>query len=294
VIMVRSFVLLALLLVGFVVAQDISDDYRGTWLDNFGYTWSLCITNGGDRVEGSYSEYGLIRGDLSSDKKDLTGSWYETSFYNETTCPYGTATFRVNGNFITGNYACWDGSSGGDWNASRIIPQVIPSLQDCVVQADSGSLVGKWGLTDINVINLCITGNQFFGSYHNNGFPTYVYGDVFYNGKLFQGSTVQQLDEDTIVTGGALISLYDDGSLYAFNWQNPITQGRVLAANPDNHKTVQNVPRISSKSKNADCQQYDFLKLGDDEDQFMYYPSSGANSLIVSMVAMLGLLVLVF
>jgi len=293
--MVRSFALLALfVVVGLVVSQDINDDFRGTWLDNFGYTWSLCSTNGGDRVEGSYSEFGIIRGDLDTDRNQLTGSWYETAFYNDTACPYGDFTFRVNGNFITGNYACWDGSEGGDWNASRIIPQVIPSLQDCVVSADSGSLAGSWGITDLNIIDICISGNQFFGSYFNNGFPTYVYGDVFYNGKLLQGSTVQELDQDTIVTGGSLIALYNDGSLYSFNWRTPITQSHVIVGDSDYHKTIENVKRVSKSASKADCQQNEFLKLGDDEDQFMYYPSSGAEcSLIVGVFAIFGLLVLV-
>jgi len=289
-----SFALVALLLVSAVSCQNETLGFEGTWIDNFGFSWSLCVTNNGASAAGSYSQFGLMRGDLTDDQTTLTGTWYETHFYSDDVCPYGDFSFHVDGNSITGEYACWDGTSGGEWSASRIHPVQDPALSDCVAGARNGDLEGQWALSDLTNFDICINGDQFQASYEVNNNPFYAYGDVFMSGRLLQGSAVEQLRGDNIKTYGTLISLFVDDSLFSFNWVTPITTPDVLAQNPAQYDTYQFVQRKSDSSPRADCARYNYLKLGDDEDDFMYYESessapilSGSIVIIAAVLAML-------
>jgi len=290
-------ILVALVLIFCGSAFCAGDDFIGVWTDNFGYTLNLCLTNGGSRLEGAYNEFGLIQADVTDAGETATGSYYETSYFSSPLCSYGRFSFSVSGNLIVGTYACWDGLSGGDWNASRVIPQETPSLADCVVLAEGGSLKGQWAKSPQvqNNWDICINGDQFEASFtSNDGQPGYQWGDIFYDGRLLQGSYSLQLDEDGHRTkGGILLTLYQDGSLFSFAWKDPITTDGILNFyDPETyrqHQTLEFIQPTGSASK-KDCSRNKFLKTGDDADYFIGFDSiSTSEVLSVSVLAVFAI-----
>jgi hypothetical protein len=282
------------------VAYGQDDDFIGTWLDNFGYTLNLCLTNDGTRLQGSYNEYGLIQMDVTDGGASAYGSWYETSYFSDTYCPYGKASFAVTGNTIVGTYACWDGTSGGDWNASRIVPQETPTLSDCAAIARKGSLEGLW-TRDGNVINdyaICVNGDQFEASFvTEDGNDGYQWGDVFFGGRLLQGSYSYILDKaGRRQVGGTLIGLFQDDSLFTYNWKKPIEDDNIFdyTSESNTHRTLRFVERAGSTS-NGQCTRNKYLKTGDDADDFAgFVYESGAEVLVFSFMTLLAACVALF
>merc|ERR1712137_1314089 len=221
--MQRSLVFLAFcLLASFAAAQD-HDGFIGTWIDNFGQTVKLCVTEGQPRLEGSYNQFGLIQADLSDFGETANGNWYDTYYQTDDECPRGEFSWHVNGNKITGQYTCFDGLSGGVWTLDRVIPQERPSHSECFVlsdTADDDDISGAWNLDgdvlDDDDWDICIDDNQFTASYGGVGEvgSTYQFGRVFENGRILSGSYITVADNyGNIELGGSTLMLTEKPDL---------------------------------------------------------------------------------
>ena len=277
-------------------------DFIGVWTDTNGYTLNLCLTNGGTRLEGSFNEYGLIQADVYDNGATAIGSYYVTNYFSSPLCAYGRFSWAVDGDQISGTFACWDGLSGGDWNASRVFPQQTPSLADCVILAEGGNLEGQWAKPPQlqNDWDICVHGDQFEASFvTDGGDPGYQWGDVFYNGRLLQGSYVIQTDELGHRTkGGILISLYQDGSLFSFGWTDPITQTAILDFEDTNSEGIEHRAltfiQPTGSATSSDCSRNKFLKTGDDADQFIGFDPLTVDAGEILTVSIMAILALAF
>jgi len=303
--MQRSLVFLAFcLLASFAAAQD-HDGFIGTWIDNFGQTVKLCVTEGQTRLEGSYNQFGLIQADLSDFGETANGNWYDTYYQTDDECPRGEFSWHVNGNKITGQYTCFDGLSGGVWTLDRVIPQERPSHSECFVlsdTADDDDISGAWNLDgdvlDDDDWDICIDDNQFTASYGGVGEvgSTYQFGRVFENGRILSGSYITVADNyGNIELGGSTLMLTEKTGLSSFNWVAPNTLDQVLQAPAGSQFTVSDISKIS-ESSDAQCNRNAFLATGyyDDDDFVPVFRSSPASVLSISAALLIGVLALAF
>eukprot|EP00339_Tiarina_fusa_P002025 CAMPEP_0117033774 /NCGR_PEP_ID=MMETSP0472-20121206/24107_1 /TAXON_ID=693140 ORGANISM="Tiarina fusus, Strain LIS" /NCGR_SAMPLE_ID=MMETSP0472 /ASSEMBLY_ACC=CAM_ASM_000603 /LENGTH=305 /DNA_ID=CAMNT_0004742785 /DNA_START=28 /DNA_END=945 /DNA_ORIENTATION=- len=292
--MQRFFVLFALcLLASFTVAQD-HDGFIGVWVDNFGETVKLCITEGQTRLEGTYNQFGLIQADLSDFSETANGKFYDTYYQTDDECPRGDFTWHVNGNTITGHYSCFDGLEGGDWVLNRVIPQETPSHAECNVLSDSADdddIEGAWNLDgnieDDDDWNICLDGEQFTASHGEPGTvgSTYQFGRVFENGRILSGSYITVLDNyGNIGLGGTTIFLSEKTALSSFNWVSPNSVSQVIQAPPGSFFSISDVDKIGDTTS-ALCNRNSFLAVGyyDDDDFVPVFKSSPASVLSVSV-----------
>jgi len=304
--MQRSLVFLAFcLLASFAAAQD-HDGFIGTWVDNFGNTVKLCITEGQTRLEGSYNQFGLVQGVLSDFSETANGNWYETFYQTDDECPRGDFTWHVNGNTISGHWTCFDGLSGGEWNLDRVIPQERPSSAECYVlsdTADDNDIAGAWNLdgegADDDDWDICIDDDgQFTASYGGVGEvgSTYQFGRVFEDGRVLSGSYITIADNyGNIELGGTTIMLTEKTGLSSFNWVAPNSVNQVLQAPEGSHFEVAEVSKLDGTTQ-ASCDRNQFLTVGyeDDDDFVPRFQSSPASALSLSVALLVAVLALAF
>jgi len=300
--MQRIFILFTLcLFAGIVVSQD-HNGFIGTWIDNFGLTYKLCITEGQTRLEGAYNNFGIIQADLTDFSESATGNFYETYYQTDNECPRGDFNWHINGDTITGDYTCFDSLSGGEWTLTRVIPDDRPSHSECYVlldSADDNDIEGAWNYNfadDDDEWDICIDGDDFFASYGEQGAvgSTYQFGKVFEGNRVLSGSYITIIDSyGNIQTGGSLIMLTEKTDLSSFNWVSPNTLSQVLTASSGSHFVTSDVEKVGNTEFRA-CERNADLSVGydDDDDYYLSEDSSSANILSVGFACIVGIFAL--
>ena len=233
----KSFYSVALVLVVFLAIVQLGESsFAGTWLDSRGYTISLCITKG-DKLQGSYQEFGIIQGDISKDGTTVQGTWYEAR-NPLSACPYGGFTFKLqNSNHWEGNFDCADETNADNyiWNGDRYSPDIVPSAIDCAILSDKGKIRGAY-VVDPSIStdwDICTSGGtDYTSSYEcdsNLDCFGYEEGFIYENGRVLLGGFTNVYPDGNTVDGSAIVALLNDSTLVHFQWASPITEARVIA-----------------------------------------------------------------
>lgn len=284
-----------------IVTQD-HNGFVGTWVDNFGFTVQLCITDGQATLEGTYNEFGLIKADLLDFGESATGTFYNTRYQTDDECPRGDFNWHLNGNTVRGSWVCYDHLSGGEWTLDRIIPQDRPSESECFTINDSANrnaLHGAWDydfsyVDDDDDWDICIDGDVWFASYGEPGTvgSTYQFGEVFEDGLLLSGSYLTIVDSyGSIQAGGVTIELTEKTDVLSFNWVSPSTNTQAIQGSSAAHFTWNGIQQSPRDSTGSDCERNAFLSIGyyDDDDYIPNLESSGSaltySMLLIALVA---------
>ena len=181
-----------------------------TWTDNeYGGVMYLCFE--GSDVSGSYSQYGLVRGER--DGSQVTGNWYEVGNGD---CTSGSFVWNLasNGQSFSGYWTC-DGEDNRayDWNSNRLGGSATTNDVTCA-KLRPAPVSGTWFDGNYKV-DLCVAGDEYKSSYIvPNRARGYEEGVSHRNGVIATG-------QYTMSDGQQGLSLFfhmRDGRLGNFYW----------------------------------------------------------------------------
>jgi len=218
---------LLFLFVGACVCEDLSvpgslDNFEGSYVFPDGSYLYLC--QDGVKVEGSFSEKGILRGGVSGASSSLlTGNFWTAG---TGPCVTGTFSFILQSYGVNGSYVCNAITGSIPWTATRT-SNFRPSDENCALTIDSSSkknLEGRWINNDGLELNACFikptaTVDETFQGSLERVNSDGVIVDWFLNGfwvdsgRIFLGTWYQDLS-----AGAAIFYLRNNGNVDYFWW----------------------------------------------------------------------------
>lgn len=244
--------------------------FAGTWRDNRGYNISICVS--GNKLQGSYSEFGFVQATLSENGTTAQGRWYEArnpfAPSSSFDCPNGGFTWKLQSSSkFLGNYDCADTNEQDnfDWEASRFSPDITPTSTDCgELWSTNDDASGAWIIDPYipSYWDICIDKqtHKYHSSYEcDTSLDCYGYETGFWyeNGKILIGSFTNYYPDGNKADGAAITALLSDGSLVHYLWAEPVTVQHVLTktqhiAEYNITQDVYDYPNITQCQRNQD------------------------------------------
>jgi len=226
--MLRRTVLLTLVLFCILFTVDCAVEeveaklgsFEGTYTSPRGFGLFICEDEG--KIQGSYDEVGILWGELSADKKNVTGRFVEAGFGP---CSKGNFEITLTSDGFEGTIICTSTSddSPRKW-VERKKSLFRPSDNHCALRYSRKDLTveGRWTNSNGLFMDVCfVESRRSYESVHislrhatsnGNVVDWYVLGDHLDNGKVVQGTWYQNF------TAGAFLLYIREGGELEYIW----------------------------------------------------------------------------
>jgi len=197
------------LLIGTSAGQWVNSSYTDS---RFGQETYFCIY--GSRVQGSYSEIGLIQGTVAGEL--MTGVFYQAGgrYVN---CSTGTFSIvrAQDGNSFSGSYVCRDTGVSRPWTERYLGGDATVSDDKCGTLASTATPIGYWNTTNY-AVDMCVTQDTFQASFVNKiiNATGYANGEVYNSNLILPGVYAAEGNPNGVI----LFYVAYDNSLRYFYW----------------------------------------------------------------------------
>ena len=289
--MIRTvFLLLCVALI--VSAQRWTSSSWSDTVESGGYGGTLYICVDGSEVNGAYSEYGIIQGELFDSSSLLSGRFYEGGA-GAFSCVTGSFSLKISndGQTFTGTYTCADDEDGTEypWDEQRV-GNTPTNLQCAVLGTELAAGFFNDGEGYRNY--MCIDDNDYEASYElEDGTEGYEYGVVYSDGLINSG--VYQESDGSV--GISLFFSLPDGSVGNFYWE--IDDDGHIDTEEDANSDLHGYDLLNraGTSTDADCYEFAEYAVNDFFNYYFYdYESSGAVVLSIAGVFTIAVALLAF
>ena len=284
----NMFRLTSLFFLSFILLSVTAQWTDSSWTDSeFGGQFNLCFD--GSVVNGAYSEYGIVYGELSSDEMTISGNFYDAGA-GQFSCVTGSFELDIatDGNSFSGVYVCEDDGTSHDWSETLVGGSSSVSSYSCAVLSSS-SIAGSYyegeSYTSNNTTyytyeaDVCVDSSEYYLSYTYDNVEGYENGVSYRNGAI--GSGLYQNEDGTY--GISLFFRLANGELGNFYWE--VDNGEIdTISDYDTSLHGYDVITKSGDASTTECEVNNSLAIYYFDAQVIAYESSSASTISVLMV----------